>query len=221
MLILICFHLFYSVSRSVILLSLVRTRTAGHLRDIRRLVVAMSRARLGLYVFGRMELFTNCFELTRTFNQLLKKPVKLHILPMEKKPYDQPLSTTRMITDPVDVSQVLEVRDVVHMGELVASMTLSVQSEYGEYMRRIQAAEEEERQKAAQREQALREYNEAREATRRADAMQEARMREIENQAMEVDGEGETSNNANRSATASRRRQLVESESESSGEDDE
>ncbi len=36
-----------------ILLSLVRTRTVGHLRDVRRLVVAMSRARLGLYVFGR------------------------------------------------------------------------------------------------------------------------------------------------------------------------
>lgn len=36
-----------------ILLSLVRTRTVGHLRDVRRLVVAMSRARLGLYIFGR------------------------------------------------------------------------------------------------------------------------------------------------------------------------
>jgi len=34
-----------------ILLSLVRTKTVGHLRDVRRLVVAMSRARLGLYVF--------------------------------------------------------------------------------------------------------------------------------------------------------------------------
>ena len=31
-----------------ILLSLVRTRAIGHLRDVRRLVVAMSRARLGL-----------------------------------------------------------------------------------------------------------------------------------------------------------------------------
>ncbi len=36
-----------------ILLSLVRSRAVGHLRDVRRLVVAMSRARLGLYVFGR------------------------------------------------------------------------------------------------------------------------------------------------------------------------
>ena len=42
-----------------ILLSLVRTRAVGHIRDVRRLVVAMSRARLGLYVFGRAELFAN------------------------------------------------------------------------------------------------------------------------------------------------------------------
>ncbi|CAF4707695.1 unnamed protein product, partial [Rotaria magnacalcarata] len=40
-----------------ILLSLVRTNAIGHLRDVRRLVVAMSRARLGLYIFGRVSLF--------------------------------------------------------------------------------------------------------------------------------------------------------------------
>lgn len=50
-----------------ILLSLVRTRVVGHLRDVRRLVVAMSRARLGLYVFGRQDLFGNCYELQPTF----------------------------------------------------------------------------------------------------------------------------------------------------------
>ncbi len=36
-----------------VLLSLVRTKAIGHIRDMRRLVVAVSRARLGLYVFGR------------------------------------------------------------------------------------------------------------------------------------------------------------------------
>ena len=35
-----------------ILLSLVRSKHIGHIRDIRRLIVAMSRARLGIYVFG-------------------------------------------------------------------------------------------------------------------------------------------------------------------------
>jgi len=154
----------------VILLSLVRTRTAGHLRDVRRLVVAMSRARLGLYIFGRIQLFTNCFELTRTFNQLLQKPVKLQIMPGEKRPMDQPLGTERPAAATPDPAQVLEVRDVLHMGELVASMTLSVQSEYGEYQRRIFAAQEEERVRREQREQALRQYEEAREQSRREDA---------------------------------------------------
>lgn len=50
-----------------ILISLVRTKAVGHLRDVRRLVVAMSRARLGLYIFGRVALFKNCFELQQTF----------------------------------------------------------------------------------------------------------------------------------------------------------
>ena len=51
----------------IILLSLVRTRAVGHLRDVRRLVVAMSRARLGLYIFGRAHLFSQCYELQPTF----------------------------------------------------------------------------------------------------------------------------------------------------------
>merc|ERR1711871_249846 len=54
-----------------ILLSLVRTDNVGHLRDIRRLVVALSRARLGLYVFGRRSLFVNCFELAPVLSQLM------------------------------------------------------------------------------------------------------------------------------------------------------
>jgi intron-binding protein aquarius len=63
-----------------VLLSLVRTRVVGHLRDVRRLVVAMSRARLGLYVFGRAGLFANCYELQPTFKQLLARPTKLALV---------------------------------------------------------------------------------------------------------------------------------------------
>ena len=58
-----------------ILLSLVRTQNIGHLRDVRRLVVAMSRSRLGLYVFGRVNLFKNCFELAPAFKLLCSRPV--------------------------------------------------------------------------------------------------------------------------------------------------
>jgi intron-binding protein aquarius len=69
-----------------ILLSLVRTKTVGHIRDVRRLVVAMSRARLGLYVFARVSLFQNCFELTPAFNLLMSRPAKIHLAPHEVYP---------------------------------------------------------------------------------------------------------------------------------------
>ena len=41
----------------------MRSNHVGHLRDPRRLVVAMSRARLGLYVFGNFNLFDGYSEL--------------------------------------------------------------------------------------------------------------------------------------------------------------
>ncbi|XP_010261266.1 PREDICTED: intron-binding protein aquarius [Nelumbo nucifera] len=65
---------FQGQQNDFILLSLVRTRFVGHLRDIRRLVVAMSRARLGLYVFCRRALFEQCYELQPTFQLLLQRP---------------------------------------------------------------------------------------------------------------------------------------------------
>lgn len=55
-------------------------------RDVRRLVVALSRARLGLYVFARVSLFQNCFELTPAFNQLMVRPLELHLAPYETYP---------------------------------------------------------------------------------------------------------------------------------------
>ncbi|OIT07455.1 PREDICTED: intron-binding protein aquarius [Nicotiana attenuata] len=65
---------FQGQQNDYILLSLVRTRFVGHLRDVRRLIVAMSRARLGLYVFCRRSLFEQCYELQPTFRLLLERP---------------------------------------------------------------------------------------------------------------------------------------------------
>jgi len=96
-----------------ILLSLVRTKTVGHLRDVRRLVVAMSRARLGLYVFCRKGLFENCYELTPTFAHFIQRPDKLQLVQGENHP------TTRKIGDSATSFQV---ESVVHMGELVADL---------------------------------------------------------------------------------------------------
>ncbi len=76
-----------------VLLSLTRTRAVGHIRDVRRLVVAMSRARLGLYVFGRAALFANCYELQPTFTQLLSRPTQLLLHPVETVAVYTPLDS--------------------------------------------------------------------------------------------------------------------------------
>ena len=61
----------------------------GHLRDVRRLVVAMSRARLGLYVFCRRSLFEQCYELQPTFQRLLQRPDHLALNLMENTPFTE------------------------------------------------------------------------------------------------------------------------------------
>lgn len=91
-----------------ILLSLVRTKAVGHLRDVRRLVVAMSRARLGLYIFARVSLFQNCFELTPTFNLLMKRPLELHLAPYENYP-------TSRSSESIPIGENLIVKDMPQM----------------------------------------------------------------------------------------------------------
>lgn len=80
---------FQGQQNDIILLSLVRTRFVGHLRDVRRLVVAMSRARLGLYVFCRRSLFEQCYELQPTFKLLLQRPDRLALNLHEVGPYTE------------------------------------------------------------------------------------------------------------------------------------
>lgn len=68
---------FQGQQNDFVLLSLVRTRAIGHIRDVRRLIVATSRARLGLYVFGSAALFQNCFEMQPVFRQWTARPMQL------------------------------------------------------------------------------------------------------------------------------------------------
>lgn len=71
----------------------MRTKTVGHLRDVRRLIVAMSRAKLGLYIFGRKDLFANCYELQPVFSKLLQRPTALSLRPNETY-----MQTTRSVS---------------------------------------------------------------------------------------------------------------------------
>jgi len=64
----------------------VRTSRPGYLRDPRRLTVALSRARLGLYVLGRRALVEACPELARALAALLERPDRLRLVVGETFP---------------------------------------------------------------------------------------------------------------------------------------
>lgn len=102
-----------------IILSLTRTSRAGYLRDIRRLTVALSRARLGLYILGRRDVFEACYELKPAFELLLQRPDTLTLATGEMWPSE------RVQTDenggPVAGEAVME--GVEHLGQYVFDMT--------------------------------------------------------------------------------------------------
>ncbi|KAF1986979.1 putative DEAD helicases superfamily protein [Aulographum hederae CBS 113979] len=97
-----------------IILSLVRTSRVGYLRDIRRLTVALSRARLGLYVLGRASIFETCFELREAFKLLLGRPQKLHVVTNEL------WMTNRKIRQ---LAEHTVIEGVEHLGQYVYEMT--------------------------------------------------------------------------------------------------
>ncbi|KAK2742851.1 hypothetical protein FQN55_007635 [Onygenales sp. PD_40] len=97
-----------------VLLSLTRTRTVGYLRDVRRLTVALSRARLGLYILGRREVFESCFELKPAFDILAKRPDKLMLVPGELFP------TKRSVAEDVEGTPM---EGIEHLGQYVYEMT--------------------------------------------------------------------------------------------------
>ncbi|WVZ57136.1 hypothetical protein U9M48_007563 [Paspalum notatum var. saurae] len=112
---------FQGQQNDFILLSLVRTRFVGHLRDVRRLIVAMSRARLGLYVFCRRSLFEQCYELQPTFQLLLQRPDKLALNLEECTPFtERPLGETgniHYITGIEDIDHLVKFR-LEHLREM-------------------------------------------------------------------------------------------------------
>ena len=97
-----------------IILSLTRTRHPGYLRDIRRLTVALSRARLGLYILGRRSVFQSSPELLRAFELPLGRPEKLLVTTGEVFP------TQRLLKDEAEGT---EMAGVEHLGQYVFEMT--------------------------------------------------------------------------------------------------
>lgn len=97
-----------------IILSLTRTRSPGYLRDLRRLTVALSRARLGLYILGRRSTFETSPELIQAFKLPLERPEKLILTIGEMFP------ASRLLTDEVEGT---EMEGVEHLGQYVFEMT--------------------------------------------------------------------------------------------------
>lgn len=98
-----------------ILLSLVRTFHLGYIRDIRRLVVSLSRARLGLYIFGRWNLYSNCYEIKKAFDILDNKPKDLKIILNEEFPVSRKLNDLKS-------QNFINVEDFRHMYRIVQEM---------------------------------------------------------------------------------------------------
>lgn len=96
------------------ILSLTRTSRVGYLRDIRRITVALSRARLGLYILGRRAVFESCYELREAFQLLFKREDKLLLATGEVYP------TERLLGDEVQGTKMVGVE---HLGQYVFEMT--------------------------------------------------------------------------------------------------
>jgi len=106
-------------SHTDVILSLVRTRSIGYLRDIRRLTVALSRARLGLYILGRTSVFESCFELKPAFDILLSRPTKLTLVTDEM----YAASHSRLVGAEVEAGSEAVMEGVEHLGQYVYEMT--------------------------------------------------------------------------------------------------
>lgn len=107
-----------------VILSLTRTTRPGYLRDVRRLTVALSRARLGLYILGRRSVFESCFELAPAFDILLKRSDKLQLVTGELWP------SSRVLKDEIGkkgkqkaVEGETTMEGVEHLGQYVFEMT--------------------------------------------------------------------------------------------------
>lgn len=101
-----------------VILSLVRTKTIGYLRDIRRLTVALSRARLGLYILGRRAVFESVFELKPAFDVLLSRPDELALVTGEMY-----AETTRPVLADGDVEGQAVMTGYEHLEEYVRGIT--------------------------------------------------------------------------------------------------
>jgi intron-binding protein aquarius len=83
--------------------------------------VALSRARLGLYILGRREVFESCPELSQAFDILLRRTDKLMLVTGELWPSVRVLAEE----EGKDVPGQTPMENVEHLGQYVYEMTTS------------------------------------------------------------------------------------------------
>lgn len=84
--------------------------------------MALSRARLGLYILGRREVFESCLELREAFDILFKRPDKLTLVTGELWPSQRVLSAEKK-KKLIPGETTME--GVEHLGQYVYEMTTS------------------------------------------------------------------------------------------------
>ena len=99
----------------------------GYLRDVRRMTVAVSRARLGLYVLGRREVFEACAELRPAFDILLSRPDKLMLVTGELYPTERPSTDENGV-----IEGEVAMESVEHLGQYVFEMTNTKMKQLGD-----------------------------------------------------------------------------------------
>ena len=82
------------------------------------MTVALSRARLGLYILGRREVFEACYELRDAFEQLFQRPDKLMLVTGELWPSSRAQSEVNL-----EVAGEVCMEGVEHLGQYVFEMT--------------------------------------------------------------------------------------------------
>lgn len=92
------------------------------MRDLRRLTVGLSRARLGLYILGRRSVLTSIPELQPALERLLSPggapiPDKLELVTGEMHP------TQRKESEDIDEGRKAQMEGVEHLGKYVHEMT--------------------------------------------------------------------------------------------------
>ena len=85
--------------------------------------MALSRARLGLYILGRRDVFESCYELQEAFNIIFKRPDKLVLVPGEMWPAQREILATGENTSEQIVEGETIMESVEHLGQYVYEIT--------------------------------------------------------------------------------------------------